>query len=87
MATAPINTNVRNFVRIDSCLCKGCKVCVETCPKHCLVIGSKMNQLGYQYARFEKETCTACGLCFYSCPEPGAITVYRNEPADREDAE
>lgn len=68
-----------NYVVIDSAQCKGCRLCVETCPTHCLAIGSKLNDLGYQYARFETAACTACGLCFYACPEPGAITVFKGE--------
>jgi NAD-dependent dihydropyrimidine dehydrogenase PreA subunit len=67
-----------NYVRIEADQCKGCRLCVETCPNHCIVIGSKINRLGYQHARFERPECTACGLCFYVCPEPGAITVYRD---------
>ena len=65
-----------NRVRIEADQCKGCRLCVETCPNHCIAIGSRINKLGYQYARFDSEACTACGLCFYVCPEPGAITVF-----------
>jgi len=55
---------------------------VNACPTHCIVVGSRINALGYQYARFEKDDCTACGHCFYVCPEPGAITVYAREPIE-----
>lgn len=73
------NTTTRvNFVRIEADQCKGCRLCVEACPNHCIAIGSRINKLGYQHARFESEQCTACGLCFYVCPEPGAITVYKD---------
>ncbi len=68
-----------NRARIDPDQCKGCRLCVEACPQHCLVMGSDLNALGYQYARFEDHGCTACGFCFYVCPEPGAITVIRAE--------
>jgi NAD-dependent dihydropyrimidine dehydrogenase PreA subunit len=70
----------RNFVSIEPDLCKGCRLCIDTCPRDCLEMGSEINKLGYQYARFATYNCTACGQCFYSCPEPGAITVYREEP-------
>ncbi len=66
-----------NRVIIEADQCKGCRLCVETCPNHCLVIGSEINVLGYQYAKFDNPNCTACGLCFYMCPEPGAITVIK----------
>jgi NAD-dependent dihydropyrimidine dehydrogenase PreA subunit len=69
-----------NYVRIAVDLCKGCRVCVNTCPHHCLIIGTNLNAIGYQHAVFHGfETCTACGLCFFSCPEPGAVTVFRDE--------
>ena len=66
-----------NFVRIEAEQCKGCRLCVETCPRKCIVIGNDINSMSYQYARFEQRGCTACGFCFYICPEPGAITVYK----------
>ena len=68
-----------NYVEIEASQCKGCRLCVEVCPKGCLVVGSDINQIGYQYAKFEQQGCTACGLCFYICPEPGAIIVYKGE--------
>ncbi len=69
----------QSFVEIESSECKGCRLCIEVCPKSCLVIGSSINKIGYQYARFEQKGCTACAFCFYICPEPGAITVYKED--------
>jgi len=68
-----------NHAVINSSQCKGCRLCIETCPKHCMVLGSKINSMGYRYARFEQKGCIACGFCYYMCPEPGAITVYKGE--------
>ncbi len=65
---------------IDPAQCKGCRLCVEVCPRGCITIGSKTNMMGYAYAKFGSSNCTACGLCFYMCPEPGAITVYDEDP-------
>lgn len=70
-----------NSVIVEASECKGCRLCVEACPKHCFVIGSDINVLGYQYARFESADCNACGICFYICPEPGAITVVKDDAA------
>jgi NAD-dependent dihydropyrimidine dehydrogenase PreA subunit len=67
-----------NYIVIHKSQCKGCRICVEACPHKCIVIGSDINDLGYQYARFDKHECTACGFCYYACPEPGAITVYKS---------
>ncbi len=68
-----------NHVVIEPSECKGCRLCIEACPGGCLEVGSQINVLGYQFARFAKPGCTACGLCYYVCPEPGAITVVRSE--------
>lgn len=65
-------------VIIEASECKGCGLCVDTCPYDCITIGSEINVLGYQFARFDSNRCNACGLCFYVCPEPGAITVLRD---------
>jgi NAD-dependent dihydropyrimidine dehydrogenase PreA subunit len=66
-----------NHIVIDSSECKGCRLCVESCPEECIVIGSEINAQGYQFARFANPVCTACGICYYVCPEPGAITVIK----------
>ncbi|MBT3236865.1 MAG: 4Fe-4S binding protein [Bdellovibrionales bacterium] len=57
--------------------CKGCELCIRECPKNCLSMSDKFNQLGYVYAKYDGEGCTGCGICFYACPEPGTITVYK----------
>lgn len=65
-----------NHITIEPEGCKGCRLCVEFCPKKCIAIGSHINKIGYQYAEFKSEKCTACGICYHICPEPGAITVF-----------
>jgi NAD-dependent dihydropyrimidine dehydrogenase PreA subunit len=69
----------KNYIHIDSSQCKGCRLCVESCPKNCIAIGSTINEIGYQYAEYKNPQCIACGFCYYVCPEPGAITVYKDE--------
>lgn len=68
-----------NRVEINSEECKGCRLCVEDCKKNCLIIGSNINKIGYQYAVFKGNDCTACGICYYVCPELGAITVIKED--------
>ena len=70
-----------NHVAIDAAQCKGCRLCVEACPRKCLAVGVELNAIGYQFARFEERECTACGFCYYVCPEPGAIVVYKGSDA------
>lgn len=68
-----------NRITIEAEECKGCRLCVEFCPKKCITIGPTINKIGYQYAVFKSEECTACGICYYVCPEPGTITVFTDK--------
>ncbi len=67
----------RGMVKVNSAECKGCGLCVESCPPKCLELEAGLNAYGVHPARYKGEGCTGCGICFYCCPEPGAITVYR----------
>jgi len=67
----------RGMVKIDFDECKGCGLCVESCPPKCLELKQELNPYGIHPANYLGEGCTACGICFYCCPEPGAISVYR----------
>jgi len=57
--------------------CKGCGLCVDSCPPKCLFLAPELSAYGVHPARYFGRDCTACGICFYCCPEPGAIAVYR----------
>ena len=70
----------RGKVAINSEECKGCGLCVESCPPKCLELAPELSTYGVHPARYTGRDCTACGICFYACPEPGAITVYRQVP-------
>ena len=52
-------------------LCKGCGLCVDTCPKKCLAIAEdRINKKGYSPAYMaEPEKCVACALCATMCPD------------------
>jgi 2-oxoglutarate ferredoxin oxidoreductase subunit delta len=70
-------TTARGNVLINEDECKGCGLCVESCPPHCLALAPELSGYGVHPARYSGMECTGCGICFYCCPEPGAITVYR----------
>lgn len=57
--------------------CKGCGLCVDSCPPKCLHLAHELSPYGVHPAEYLGEGCTACGICFYCCPEPGAIAVYK----------
>ena len=67
----------RGKVMIDVEECKGCGLCVESCPPKCLELMSELSSYGVHPARYTGKGCTGCGICFYCCPEPGAIAVFR----------
>jgi 2-oxoglutarate ferredoxin oxidoreductase subunit delta len=73
----------RGNILIDSAECKGCGLCVESCPPECLELLPELNAYGVHPAQYSGQGCTGCGICFYCCPEPGAITVYRLAPPSK----
>ena len=76
----------RGKVKVDVNECKGCGLCVESCPPKCLELAPELSQYGVHPARYTGHDCTGCGICFYCCPEPGAITVYRAKAQPKLDA-
>lgn len=70
----------RGKVTISVEECKGCGLCVESCPPKCLELSAELSSYGVHPAQYTGSECTGCGICFYCCPEPGAITVYRLVP-------
>jgi NAD-dependent dihydropyrimidine dehydrogenase PreA subunit len=72
-----VNMAARGKVTINVEECKGCGLCVDSCPPKCLELAPGLSAYGVHPARYTGQDCTGCGICFYGCPEPGAITVYR----------
>ncbi|GBC81903.1 NAD(P)H-quinone oxidoreductase subunit I, chloroplastic [bacterium HR10] len=59
--------------------CKGCRFCVEFCPRHVLAMSDRFNSKGYHVpAVIAEELCTDCKMCELLCPE-FAIYVVRLE--------
>ena len=65
------------WVEINQDECRGCGICILTCPAACLSFADEYNDRGYQPVVFSGEGCRADGLCWDACPRPGAIAVYR----------
>jgi 2-oxoglutarate ferredoxin oxidoreductase subunit delta len=76
----------RGSVTINVEECKGCGLCVESCPPRCLALADELSSYGVHPAQYTGAGCSGCGVCFYACPEPGAITVYRLGAAARQAA-
>jgi hypothetical protein len=67
---------IRGTVIIGLEVCKGCELCISSCPQESLGLSSHINLNGYKYAELIKDNCTGCINCAIICPE-SAITVYR----------
>ena len=55
--------------------CKGCGVCVDTCPKNVLALSDEVNAKGYFPAKQARpDDCVFCAICATMCPDV-AITI------------
>lgn len=59
------------MIKIDTELCKGCGLCVDTCPKKILIIDPNIiNLSGYNVVSIiNLDKCTQCSLCAIRCPD------------------
>jgi 2-oxoglutarate ferredoxin oxidoreductase subunit delta len=57
--------------------CKGCRLCIDVCPKHVLALDETfVNGLGYHPVRLtDPDLCTSCALCARICPD-AVYTIY-----------
>jgi 2-oxoglutarate ferredoxin oxidoreductase subunit delta len=68
---------IRGAVVIDTEKCKGCEVCVVTCPTQTLALVVEVNGKGYHYSyAANPDACIGCANCGVVCPD-GVITVYK----------
>jgi 2-oxoglutarate ferredoxin oxidoreductase subunit delta len=68
---------MKGKVVIDREKCKGCKLCIEVCPKNVLSTSSENNSLGVFVAEPRKDgECIGCRQCAIMCPDV-AIEVYK----------
>ena len=61
---------------VDRELCKGCYLCIRSCPMKVIEKDTEPNSQGtYPAKPVVLEKCIACGNCFEVCPDV-AIQVY-----------
>ncbi len=73
------------FIEVDVNACKGCELCVPSCPPKvaCLTMSNNLEEIspntnikGYHFLVQFKDTCIGCGNCAIVCPD-SVITVYK----------
>ena len=69
-----------NKVTFNADLCKGCRLCIEACPKKIIALDEDcLNANGFHPAAVkEMEKCLGCAMCATMCPDV-VITVYKEE--------
>ena len=64
-------------IKVNDERCKGCRLCLEACPKKCIEMSAVFSTTGYYPARLaKKDCCIGCAMCALVCPDL-AITVYK----------
>jgi len=57
-------------IEIYQDLCKGCRLCINVCPKEVLQISGNRGKQGYLVPEVVKsDSCTKCKQCEYICPD------------------
>ncbi len=70
---------IKGKIVVDTERCKGCGVCVASCPCDVLGLSSEVNGKGYPFAvMVNPDACTGCASCGIICPD-SCITVYRQK--------
>lgn len=68
---------VKGAIEVDIEKCKGCELCVVSCPTNVIAMSREVNGKGYHFAYMEHpDQCTGCMNCGIVCPD-GVISVYR----------
>lgn len=57
----------KTILHVESC--KGCRYCINFCPKEAISISSYINKKGYQVVDVDESKCVKCGICHTVCPD------------------
>ena len=67
----------KGAVVVDIERCKGCGVCIASCPVNAIAHSGEVNAKGYDYMKMSNpDNCIGCAVCATVCPD-SVITVYK----------
>lgn len=67
----------KGAVHIIKDRCKGCRFCIEFCPKDVLEESDELNKRGVHPPRVKNDAaCVLCGFCEAVCPD---LAIYATE--------
>lgn len=68
---------IKGAIVVDVEQCKGCSLCVVSCPQKVIALAAEVNGKGYNYAYMAlPDACIGCANCGLVCPD-SVITVYK----------
>ena len=71
------------ILEIDKHKCKGCKLCIEFCPKNVLELSKNLNSMGSNYSVMARpDDCIGCRACVLMCPDI-CIELFEVEREDK----
>jgi 2-oxoglutarate ferredoxin oxidoreductase subunit delta len=62
--------------------CKGCKICIDLCPRDVLQVSAETNSKGYHLPEIvegREDLCVHCEFCEMVCPEFAIFTLGAEE--------
>ena len=73
---------IKGTVVINTERCKGCNLCVKSCPSEVLGLHPReVNNKGYHYVcLIQPDKCIGCANCGLVCPD-GCLTIYKVKKA------
>jgi len=69
---------VLGHIEVEIEKCKGCVICIDTCPPNVIGMSDDFNGKGYHYMELIADGCIGCANCAVVCPD-GVITVYKKK--------
>ena len=49
--------------------CKGCRLCIRSCPVEAISVMDMANAKGYLPVEVDMDKCIGCSMCYQVCPD------------------